>query len=147
MKLRVGTGFDLHRLVAGRACILGGVELDHPTGPDGHSDGDAVLHAVTDAVLGAAGLDDLGTRYELTQRRQVVHRVEAQVFEEERCGSKQHRIAGAGVSRQFDDVATVLERAHHTVDVDAADRRDLGPRHGLLVGDDRQRLEGCAGEP
>jgi len=42
---------------------LGGVELPHPTGPDGHSDGDAVLHAICDAVLGAAGLDDLGTRF------------------------------------------------------------------------------------
>ena len=57
---RIGLGFDVHRLVAGRPCILGGIELPHETGPDGHSDGDAVLHAVADAVLGAAGLDDLG---------------------------------------------------------------------------------------
>jgi len=61
--LRVGTGFDLHRLVEGRPCVLGGVELPHPTGPAGHSDGDAVLHAVADALLGAAGLDDLGTLF------------------------------------------------------------------------------------
>lgn len=63
MNVRVGTGFDVHRLVAGRPCVLGGVELPHPTGPSGHSDGDAVLHAVTDAVLGAAGLDDIGTLF------------------------------------------------------------------------------------
>lgn len=63
MKLRVGTGFDLHRLVAGRRCVLGGVEIDHERGPLGHSDGDAVLHALADALLGAAGLDDLGTLY------------------------------------------------------------------------------------
>lgn len=63
MSVRVGCGFDLHRLVPGRPCILGGVELDHPTGPEGHSDGDAVLHAVCDALLGAAGLDDLGTLF------------------------------------------------------------------------------------
>lgn len=63
MKLRVGTGFDLHRLVAGRRCVLGGVEIDHERGPLGHSDGDAVLHALCDALLGAAGLDDLGTLY------------------------------------------------------------------------------------
>lgn len=63
MTLRVGTGFDLHRLVEGRPCVLGGVELPHPTGPAGHSDGDAVLHAVADALLGAAGLDDLGTLF------------------------------------------------------------------------------------
>jgi 2-C-methyl-D-erythritol 2,4-cyclodiphosphate synthase len=60
---RIGLGFDVHRLAEGRPCILGGVELDHPSGPVGHSDGDAVLHAVTDAVLGAAGLDDIGTLF------------------------------------------------------------------------------------
>lgn len=63
MSLRVGLGFDVHRLVPGRKCMLGGVEIPHPTGPLGHSDGDAVLHAVADALLGAAGLDDLGTLY------------------------------------------------------------------------------------
>jgi 2-C-methyl-D-erythritol 2,4-cyclodiphosphate synthase len=60
---RIGLGFDVHRLVEGRPCILGGITLPHPTGPSGHSDGDAVLHAITDAVLGAAGLDDLGTLF------------------------------------------------------------------------------------
>jgi 2-C-methyl-D-erythritol 2,4-cyclodiphosphate synthase len=60
---RVGTGFDIHRLVTGRPCVLGGITLPHPTGPEGHSDGDAVLHALTDALLGAAGLDDLGTLF------------------------------------------------------------------------------------
>jgi len=63
VSLRVGIGFDLHRLEAGRRCVLGGVELDHDRGPLGHSDGDAVLHAVCDALLGAAGLEDLGTLY------------------------------------------------------------------------------------
>jgi 2-C-methyl-D-erythritol 2,4-cyclodiphosphate synthase len=63
MSTRVGIGFDVHRLVAGRPCTLGGVVLPHPTGPLGHSDGDAVLHAVADALLGAAGLDDLGTLF------------------------------------------------------------------------------------
>ena len=63
MMPRVGLGFDLHRLEPGRRCVLGGVELPHPDGPVGHSDGDAVLHAVADALLGAAGLDDLGTLY------------------------------------------------------------------------------------
>ncbi len=63
MNLRIGLGFDVHRLVPGRKCVLGGVEIPHPTGPLGHSDGDAVLHAVADALLGAAGLDDLGTLY------------------------------------------------------------------------------------
>jgi len=69
VSFRVGLGFDVHRLVAGRPCILGGIELPHPHGPEGHSDGDAVLHAITDAVLGAAGLDDLGTLFPDTDER------------------------------------------------------------------------------
>ena len=63
MSARVGIGFDSHPLVAGRRCVLGGVEIPHATGPLGHSDGDAVLHAIADALLGAAGADDLGTLY------------------------------------------------------------------------------------
>ena len=69
MNLRVGLGFDLHRLVEGRPCTLGGLTLPHPSGPAGHSDGDAVLPAVCDAVLGAAGLDDLGTLFPDTDER------------------------------------------------------------------------------
>jgi 2-C-methyl-D-erythritol 2,4-cyclodiphosphate synthase len=61
--LRVGVGFDSHRMVPGRACMLGGVRIEHDLGPLGHSDGDAVLHALADALLGAAGLDDLGTLF------------------------------------------------------------------------------------
>lgn len=61
--VRIGNGYDIHRLVEGRPCLLGGVEIPHPTGPEGHSDGDAVLHAVTDAILGAAGLEDIGTLF------------------------------------------------------------------------------------
>lgn len=63
MTHRIGLGYDLHRLVEGRPCVLGGIQLPHPAGPLGHSDGDAVLHALTDALLGAAGLDDLGTLF------------------------------------------------------------------------------------
>jgi 2-C-methyl-D-erythritol 2,4-cyclodiphosphate synthase len=60
---RIGLGIDVHRLAAGRPCIVAGVPFDAPAGPLGHSDGDAVLHAACDAVLGAAGLDDLGTLF------------------------------------------------------------------------------------
>ena len=57
---RVGLGYDIHPLVAGRPCVLGGVNIPSPVGPDGHSDADVLLHAVADAILGAAGLRDIG---------------------------------------------------------------------------------------
>ncbi|MEI6794326.1 MAG: 2-C-methyl-D-erythritol 2,4-cyclodiphosphate synthase [Verrucomicrobiota bacterium] len=57
---RVGLGYDIHPLVAGRPCILGGVNIPSDVGPEGHSDADVVLHAVADAILGAAGLRDIG---------------------------------------------------------------------------------------
>ena len=57
---RVGLGYDIHPLVAGRPCILGGVRIPSEVGPDGHSDADVLLHAVADAILGAAGLRDIG---------------------------------------------------------------------------------------
>ena len=58
--LRIGQGFDVHALVAGRKLILGGVDIPHHLGLLGHSDADALLHAITDAILGAAGLGDIG---------------------------------------------------------------------------------------
>lgn len=61
--MRVGIGYDVHPLVAGRALILGGVTIDHPRGLDGHSDADVLTHAVIDALLGAAGLGDIGALF------------------------------------------------------------------------------------
>lgn len=61
--MRIGSGHDTHRLVEGRPLILGGVRIDHPRGLAGHSDADVVLHAITDALLGAAGLGDIGDAY------------------------------------------------------------------------------------
>ena len=61
--IRVGLGYDLHRLVEGRRLILGGVTFDFEKGEDGHSDGDVLLHAITDALLGAAGLGDIGSYF------------------------------------------------------------------------------------
>lgn len=60
MEFRIGQGWDIHRLVEGRKLILGGVEIPFEKGLDGHSDADALLHAVTDAALGAAGMGDIG---------------------------------------------------------------------------------------
>jgi 2-C-methyl-D-erythritol 2,4-cyclodiphosphate synthase len=60
---RIGFGNDVHRLVAGRALIIGGVEIESEFGADGHSDADVLLHAVTDAILGALALGDIGTHF------------------------------------------------------------------------------------
>jgi 2-C-methyl-D-erythritol 2,4-cyclodiphosphate synthase len=61
--LRVGIGYDVHPLVAGRPLVLGGVRVEHAAGLDGYSDADVLTHAVIDAVLGAAGLGDIGTLF------------------------------------------------------------------------------------
>lgn len=58
--MRIGMGFDVHRLVEGRRLVLGGVEIPSAVGLDGHSDADVILHAIMDAVLGALGLSDIG---------------------------------------------------------------------------------------
>ena len=59
--IKVGLGYDIHRLIPGRKLLLGGVELPFEKGEDGHSDGDVLFHAITDAVLGASGLGDIGS--------------------------------------------------------------------------------------
>ncbi len=67
MKTRIGLGYDLHRLVPGRKLWLGGVLIPHPRGLMGHSDGDALVHALTDALLGAAGEPDIGRLFPDTE--------------------------------------------------------------------------------
>jgi len=67
--VRIGTGYDVHRLKAGRELILGGVMIEHPAGLDGHSDADVVTHAVIDAILGAAALGDIGEHFPDTDPR------------------------------------------------------------------------------
>jgi 2-C-methyl-D-erythritol 2,4-cyclodiphosphate synthase len=63
MTPRIGIGYDSHRFGAGRRLVLGGVEIEHEAGLEGHSDADVVAHAIIDAVLGAAGLGDLGGHF------------------------------------------------------------------------------------
>ncbi|MFI5174344.1 MAG: 2-C-methyl-D-erythritol 2,4-cyclodiphosphate synthase [Terriglobia bacterium] len=82
MTVRAGIGFDIHRLVENRKLILGGVEVDFPRGLKGHSDADVLLHAVCDALLGAAGMGDLGRHFPSTDPRfkdissgELLHRV------------------------------------------------------------------------
>src|SRR5512134_1616862 len=67
--MRIGTGYDVHRLVEGRKLILGGVDIPHDKGLLGHSDADVLLHAVCDALLGAAGLGDIGVHFPDTDQK------------------------------------------------------------------------------
>ncbi|SDS22922.1 2-C-methyl-D-erythritol 2,4-cyclodiphosphate synthase [Opitutus sp. GAS368] len=67
--LRIGHGYDIHRTAAGRPLVLGGVKFDAPFGLDGHSDADALTHAICDALLGAAGLPDIGHQFPNTDPR------------------------------------------------------------------------------
>jgi 2-C-methyl-D-erythritol 2,4-cyclodiphosphate synthase len=69
MNVRVGNGFDVHRLVAGRRLVLGGVEIPYERGLLGHSDADVLVHAVCDALLGAAALGDIGAHFPDTDQR------------------------------------------------------------------------------
>ncbi len=80
--IRIGHGFDVHQLVTGRKCIIGGVEIAHDKGLLGHSDADILLHAICDALLGAAGLGDIGrhfpdtdTQYQSADSRELLRKV------------------------------------------------------------------------
>lgn len=84
--MRVGIGYDIHRLAPGRRCVIGGVEIPFPRGPQARSDGDVLLHALMDALLGAAALGDLGAHfppedpaYEGASSRDLLARVGAMV--------------------------------------------------------------------
>lgn len=69
MSIRTGIGYDSHRLAGGRRLVIGGVEIAHERGLDGHSDADVLAHAVIDALLGAAGLGDIGEHFPDTDER------------------------------------------------------------------------------
>ena len=92
MNFRIGEGWDIHALVPGRRLVLGGIEIAHHSGLLGHSDADALLHAITDAVLGAAALGDIGSHFPDTDAAfrgadsmallvEAVRRVRAQGYE------------------------------------------------------------------
>jgi len=86
--MRVGHGYDAHRFIPGRRLVLGGVQIEHAQGLDAHSDGDVVIHALCDALLGAAGLGDIGAHFpdsdaefEAIDSRVLLRRVRSKVSE------------------------------------------------------------------
>lgn len=100
---RVGIGYDSHRFAAGRPLILGGVTIPHPRGLHGHSDADAVAHALADALLGAAGLGDIGQLYPDTDPAHAG--ADSMVI----LADVGARVRGAGWSIQNADVTVIAE--------------------------------------
>ena len=101
---RIGHGFDLHRLVEGKPLIVAGQKLDHDRGADAHSDGDVVLHAVTDALLGALGQGDIGQLFPDDDPRWKD--ADSRVFVREAV----QRMDGAGYQLGNLDITVILER-------------------------------------
>src|SRR5579884_3721008 len=127
MSTRCGIGYDLHRLTEGRKLIVGGIELEFPKGPVGHSDADVLAHAVTDALLGAAGLGDIGTHFPDTDERWR----DADSIELLRLARAM--VAQQGLVVVNADATVILERpkvAPHRADIQArlADALGLDPR-------------------
>lgn len=102
--MRVGIGYDSHRFAAGRKLILGGVEIPHDRGLDGWSDADAVAHALTDAVLGAAGLGDIGRLFPPDEPRWKG------VDSLELLAEAYRRVTAAGLRFAQGDITVVVER-------------------------------------
>ncbi len=135
--MRVGIGYDTHRLVEGRLLILGGVRVGYPRGLDGHSDADVVLHALTDALLGAAGLGDIGEHYPDTDPR--YRDCDSSVFVRETVA----RLADGGWRVVNDDVI-ILAQAPKLTEAKPAIRRNLA---GLLcVGVEDVNVKAKSGE-
>ena len=125
--MRVGIGHDTHRLAEGRPLLLGGVRVDSPRGLVGHSDADVVLHAVTDALLGAAGLGDIGEAYPDTDP--AWHNADSAVFLRETLS----RLRQAGWRPVNIDVI-VFAQEPKLGPVKAAVRANLARLLGLDVG-------------
>ena len=127
--LRIGHGFDAHRLVAGRVLRLGGIEVPHGRGLEGHSDGDCVLHAVCDALLGAAGEGDMGRHFPSREPRW--RGVESRVFLEE----VRRLVDAKGYAVVNLDVTVVAQEpvmAPHLEPMRAAIARTLGVETGRV---------------
>ncbi len=104
MSLRIGHGYDIHRLVAGRPLVLGGVRFETDYGLDGHSDADCLTHALCDALLGAAGLPDIGHFFPNTDP--AWHNIDSQVLLREVVS----RLKGLGWKPVNVDLTVIAER-------------------------------------
>jgi 2-C-methyl-D-erythritol 2,4-cyclodiphosphate synthase len=139
--IRIGEGWDIHALVEGRKLILGGVEIPHSKGLLGHSDADALLHAITDAILGAAALGDIGSHFPDTDEqfkgadsaallREVARMVRAQGFEIGNVDSTviaQAPKLAPHISAMRQSIAQALSVSIDQVNVKAKTAEKMGP--------------------
>jgi 2-C-methyl-D-erythritol 2,4-cyclodiphosphate synthase len=124
--MRVGHGFDAHRLVEGRKLILGGIEIPSQRGALGHSDADTLAHALADALLGAAGLTDLGSRYPASDVR---WKDADSMMLLEQCAQA---VRDAGFAIENVDTTIVVERPKLAPHIEAI-RANVASRLGLDV--------------
>lgn len=141
MNIRIGEGWDIHALVEGRKLILGGVDIPHHKGLMGHSDADALLHAITDALLGAAAMGDIGTHFPDTDAQfkgadsavllaEAVRRVRAKGFEVGNVDSTviaQAPKLAPHKAAMCERIAQVLGVAVEQVNVKAKTAEKMGP--------------------
>ena len=125
--IHVGIGYDVHQLVAGRRLVLGGVDIPHTKGLDGHSDADALMHAICDAVLGALGEEDIGHFFPNTDPRW--RGVPSKIFLEE--AAKQAAKHGA---RIVNIDATLIAQAPKIYPHIAAMKQNIATALGIPVG-------------
>ena len=128
MSITVGIGYDCHQFAPGRPLVLGGVRLEHSQGLLGHSDADVLTHAVIDALLGAAGLGDIGEHFPDTDPRY------AGVDSLELLSAALALLAGAGYVPRHVDVTVVIERpklapVRGEIRAKLAERLELDPAH------------------
>jgi len=121
--VRSGIGYDIHRLVADRRLVLGGVRIDHPTGLAGYSDGDVLAHAIMDALLGATALGDIGTHFP----------------------SDDPAFAGADSLRLLERVVTLVKAAGYRIGSVDASVIAQAPRLAPHLAGMRDRLSGALG--
>ena len=141
MNFRIGEGWDVHALVPGRKLVIGGVEIAHSTGLLGHSDADVLLHAITDALLGAAAMGDIGTHFPDTDAAfrgadsvalltEAARRVRAQGYEigniDSTVVAQAPRLA-AHIPAMRERIANALALAIGQVNVKAKTAERLGP--------------------
>lgn len=139
--MRVGFGYDMHRLVQDRSLIVGGVEIPHETGLAGHSDADVLLHAIADALLGAAALGDIGAHFSdtddewagadsqvlLAQVREIVVDAGFEVKNVDATVVLERPKLRPYIGGMRDNVASCLELQRGRVSVKATTNEGLGP--------------------